>query len=313
MSRVLVTGGAGFIGSHLVEALISQGAQVRVLDNLSSGRLDNLAGLEIELIVGDIRDRDQVLGAARGVELIYHLAAMVGVPDSVRDPVGSYAANLIGSLHILEAAREHKVRKVVLASSAAVYGAREGRVDETSPTAPLSPYGASKLAMEQAAAVYAGLYGVACVCLRYFNAYGPRQGVDSPYAAVIPTFIRSLLSGAAPAIEGDGGQTRDFVYVGDVVQANLLAARSAVANGQALNVASGYSASILSLAGLLTELAPVDGELSFGPPRAGDIRHSSAEVSRAAQALGYRSQTALKEGLRATVEWFRRVMPAAPS
>ncbi len=310
MSQVLVTGGAGFIGSHLVEALLAQGDRVRVFDNLSSGRRENLAGLEIELAVGDLRDRDQVLSAAGGVETIYHLAAMVGVPDSVRDPVGSFGANLIGSLHVLEAARAQRVGKVVLASSAAVYGLREGRVDEAAPTAPVSPYGASKLAMEQAAAVYAGLFGVPCVCLRYFNAYGPRQSLNSSYAAVIPSFIRSLLGGLAPAIEGDGGQTRDFVFVGDVVRANLLAGRSDVTDGQAINVASGQSASILALAGLLTELAPVASELSFGPPRAGDIRHSSADVRRAAEALGYRPQTALKEGLRITVEWFRRVMPA---
>jgi len=310
LSRVLVTGGAGFIGSHLVEALTAQGDQVRVLDNLSSGTLDNLSGLDVELVTGDIRDPGQVHDAAAGIETIYHLAAMVGVPDSLRDPVGSYTANVVGSLHVLEAARAQSVGRVVLASSAAVYGAREGRVDEASPAVPLSPYGASKLAMEQAAAVYAGLFGVSSVCLRYFNAYGPRQAFDSPYAAVIPKFIRSLLGGAAPVIEGDGGQTRDFVFVGDVVQANLLAARSSVSDGRPINIASGQSASILAMVGLLTELIPVGGDLTFGPPRAGDIRHSSADVAQAARALGYRPQTALKDGLRLTVEWFRRVTPA---
>jgi UDP-glucose 4-epimerase len=301
----LVTGGAGFIGSHLVRALLARGDQVRVLDDLSSGRAENIAGLEVEFVLGDIRDPQVVRHTLRDCELVFHQAAMVGVPDSMVDPLGCYASNVTGSIHVLQAAREQGVRRVVLASSAAVYGQAEGVVDESMPTLPVSPYGASKLAMEQIAQVYARGYGLETVCLRYFNAYGPRQSPDSPYAAVIPTFVRKMLRGEAPAIEGDGKQTRDFVYVEDLVQANLLAAEARDAAGQVFNVAGGRRVSIVELGETLRSLLPGIPASGHGPEREGDIRHSAADLTRAEQALGYRPRTALKEGLRKTVEWNR--------
>jgi UDP-N-acetylglucosamine 4-epimerase len=210
-----------------------------------------------------------------------------------------------GSLHVLEAAREEGVRRVVLASSAAVYGQVEGIVDESIPAVPVSPYGASKLAMEQMAQVYGRAYGLETVCLRYFNAYGPRQSPDSPYAAVIPTFVGKMLRGEAPVIEGDGKQTRDFVFVEDLVDANLLAAEASDAAGQVFNVAGGHRVSILELAETLRSLLPGIPASSHGPGREGDIRHSAADLRRAEQTLGYRPKTVLQEGLQRTVEWVR--------
>jgi nucleoside-diphosphate-sugar epimerase len=309
VAQVLVTGGAGFIGSHLVRALAEGGQQVRVLDNLSSGKRAHLAGVEVEFLEGDILDGSLLARGMDEVEVVYHLAAMVGVAASVADPLGCYAINVTGSLNVLEAARRAGVSKVVLASSAAVYGAREGTVSETTPAHPLSPYGASKLAMEQIAQLYAELYQLPAVSLRYFNVYGPHQALDSPYAAVIPTFIQQLLEGRAPVIEGDGGQTRDFVFVGDIVRANLMAA-SADAFGEVFNIGNGVSTSIVDLAGLLARLIPGSGAPEHGPPRVGDIRHSTASVDRARMSLGFRPGTALKDGLEITVEWFRAVRQA---
>lgn len=305
MASALVTGGAGFIGSHLVRALAARGDRVRVLDDLSTGRQGNLDGVEAELVVGDIRSPEAVAQAARGVDTVYHLAAMISVAETMADPLTCYDVNLRGSLNVLEGARKAGARAVVLASSAAVYGAAEGRVREDSPTRPLSPYGASKLAMEGAAALYAEAYQLPTVSLRPFNVYGPRQSPDSPYAAVIPLFIRRLLDGAPLTIDGDGRQTRDFVFVGDVVRAMILAAERAAGATGPINIGTGRAVSILSLAGALRSLIPAREPPAHGPPRPGDIRHSASDIRLARSALGYRPEVALEQGLKVTVQWFR--------
>ncbi len=305
MTTALVTGGAGFIGSHLVEALVGRGARVRVLDDLSTGRREHLAGLEVEWHVADVRDLSEVRRAARGVDYVFHLAAMISVAETMADPLACYAVNVLGSLHVLESARLEGARRVVLASSAAVYGDVEGKADEARTAAPRSPYGASKLAMEQAARLYAETYDLPSICLRFFNVYGPRQCVDSPYAAVIPQFIEGMLAGRPPAIHGDGHQTRDFVYVKDVVRACLLAAERGDGRGEAINVASGRAVSILTLYRTLQRLIPSVGAPSFGPARPGDIRHSCGSPRRARRALGYRPEVDLETGLRSTVQWFQ--------
>jgi UDP-glucose 4-epimerase len=308
LAAVLVTGGAGFIGSHLVRALVSQGDRVRVFDNLTTGRRDHLEGVEAELIVGDIRDLEELEGATRGTEAVYHLAAMISVAETMADPLTCYEVNLRGSLNVLEAARLVGVRAVVLASSAAVYGGTEGRVREALPARPISPYGATKLAMEEAAALFARAYGLPTVSLRLFNVYGPRQSPDSPYAAVIPRFIRRLLEESPLTIDGDGKQTRDFVYVDDVVRAMRLAAEKAAGATGPFNVGTGSSTSVQALADRLQALIPGRPAPTHGPPRPGDIRHSASDIRLAKAALGYRPEVALERGLRVTVQWFRECL-----
>jgi len=307
MPMALVTGGAGFIGSHLVEALLARGMQVRVLDNLSTGSLENLRGLRAEFVEGDIRDREAVDRAMRGVERVFHLAAMISVPGSMADPIGCYESNLMGSLRVLEAAREHGVRAVVLASSAAVYGEVETPVDEDIPPHPQSPYAASKLAMEQAGRLYAEIYDLPVVSLRFFNVYGPRQSPDSPYAAVIPAFIRALLDGRAPVIYGDGGQMRDFIFVGDVARAMILASESEHVAGEVFNIGSGTAISIQELAAILCELMPGAPGVDYGPSRPGDIRFSSANIENARQRIDFYPEVALEAGLMKVLQWFRSV------
>ena len=305
MATALVTGGAGFIGSHLVRELLERRDQVRVLDDLSTGREENLSGLDLDLIVGDIRDLRTVQQAVEGVNLVFHLAASISVSASIEDPLDCYAVNLNGSLNVLWAAHKAGVRRVVLASSAAVYGESEGKVDESSPTHPLSPYATSKQAMEQAAQLFATTSGLRTTSLRCFNVYGPRQCPDSPYAAVIPIFIQTMLEDRPPTIDGDGKQTRDFVYVEDVVRAFLLAAEHGEDAGEVFNIGGGGSISILDLVHTLQQLIPNAPAPIFGPPRPGDIRFSQADISRAERALGYRPTIDLKQGLQTTVQWFR--------
>lgn len=308
MTTALVTGGAGFIGSHLVEALLAQGARVRVLDNLSTGRREHLEGQSVEWFVADVRDLSEVRRAAHGVDVVFHLAAMISVAETMADPVACYAVNVLGSVHVLEGARTEGVRRVVLASSAAVYGDVAGAAGEGKPARPRSPYGMSKLAMEEAARLYADAYHLPTTCLRFFNVYGPRQRADSPYAAVIPQFIEGMLRGHPQVIHGDGHQTRDFVYVKDVAQACLRAAERAPGKGEALNIASGRSVSILALYQTLQRLIPSAGAPGFGPERPGDIRHSRGDPRLARQALGYRPEVDLETGLRSTVQWFQETM-----
>ncbi len=305
MAIALVTGGAGFIGSHLVRALLERGDQVRVLDDLSTGREEYLSGLDLDLIVGDIRDLRTVHQAMEGVNLVFHLAALISVPASIEDPLDCYAVNLNGSLNMLWAAHKAGVRRFVLASSAAVYGESEGKVDESAPTHPLSPYATSKLAMEQAAQLFATTSGLRTVSLRCFNIYGPRQSPDSPYAAAIPIFIQTMIESQPPTIDGDGKQTRDFVYVEDVVRAFLMAAERHEVAGEVFNIGGGGSISILDLVHTLQQLIPNTPAPIFGPPRPGDIRFSEADISHAERALGYRPTIDLKQGLQTTVQWFR--------
>jgi nucleoside-diphosphate-sugar epimerase len=303
MATALVTGGAGFIGSHLVRGLLDEGHQVRVLDNFSSGRRENLDGLDIELVEADIRERAAVDRAVAGSDWVFHLAAMVSLNESMHDPVRCLETNLMASVGLLEASRQAGVKRVVLSSSCAVYGEVAGPVSETRPPAPVSPYAASKLGMEQIGGLYAQEFDLSVVSLRYFNVYGPGQRADSDYAAVIPQFIERLARQQRLEIHGDGQQTRDFVYVGDVVRANLLAAESGAAGGT-FNIGSGASVSVVDLAQALQKLFGQTGGTVFGPPRAGDIRDSQADTSLTQMQLGFRTETSLEHGLAATVEWF---------
>ena len=305
MAKVLVTGGAGFIGSHIVRDLLDRGDQVRVLDNLSTGSKANLAGLNIDFIEGDIRDAAVAQESIKNVDAVFHLAAFISVAGSMEDPLACYDANLNGSLNVLMQADKAGVRRVVLASSAAVYGESESTVDENHPPTPLSPYAASKLAMEQAAKLFSQSFNLETVCLRFFNAYGPRQSPDSPYAAAIPKFIQVMSAGEPVTIHGDGRQTRDFVYVGDIVNAMLLAADGESIDGRVFNIAGGNSVSINKLVETLQRFFPETPDPVFGPPRQGDLLFSEADISLAERALGYRPRIDLQAGLGITVEWFR--------
>jgi nucleoside-diphosphate-sugar epimerase len=300
----LVTGGAGFIGSHIVKHLVAANQPVRVLDNFSSGnpaRLDGFAG-SVEVIEGDIRDEALVRRAMDGIEIVLHQAAQPSVPQSMLDPVTTYAVNLTGTLNLLNAARDATVRRVVLASTSAVYGNDPTpRKSELLIPKPVSPYASSKLATEGLAEVFTHAYGLPCVALRYFNVFGPGQDPNSAYAAVIPKVIDLLHRGELPTIFGDGGQTRDFVYVGDVVEANMIAARSPVGPGNVYNIASGRAVTILDMVGTLAALLGTDAAVRHLPERAGDIRDSLADVSKAKRDLGFIAATSLEAGLAQTV------------
>jgi nucleoside-diphosphate-sugar epimerase len=301
----LVTGGAGFIGSHLVRSLLEAGDSVRVLDDLSTGKKENLEGLGVELTVGDIRDERLVRDACEGVDRVFHLAALASVAASMQAPLQYYDVNLLGSVNVLRAAVDSGVSRVVLASSAAVYGNTNGVVHEDTEKHPLSPYADAKLAMESAARTFSSAYGLPVVALRFFNVYGPRQSPDSAYAAVIPLFILAMLKGEAVKIEGDGKQTRDFVFVGDIVRALLIASVREAAVGGVFNVGGGRSISILELAQTLQRIFPESPPPVHVAPREGDIRFSEASVERIRTALEYRPNTDLIDGLRITVQWFR--------
>jgi len=305
----LVTGGAGFIGSHLVEALVADGLAVRVVDNLATGRRANLEGVDgrIAFTEGDIRDEDLMRRLCEGVDLVFHQAAVVSVPLSVEQPLFSAAVNELGTLTVLEAARRAGVRRVVLASSSAVYGDDPTQPkQEALPPDPLSPYAVQKLAGEHYAALYHRLYGLPTTALRYFNVYGPRQDPSSPYSGVISIFMSRAAAGAGPLIHGDGEQSRDFVYVADVARANLQAARSPAAAGGVFNVATGHSVTINRLWEAVARLAGVGVRPTHGPARAGDVRESRASIAAAAEAFGLRPRMALDEGLARTYDWYRR-------
>lgn len=303
LRRYLVTGGAGFVGSHLVEALVHGGSDVRVLDNLSTGQEANLADVRsaIELVRGDVRDLDAVRAAMAGVDAVFHLAAIPSVARSVSDPLETFAVNVQGTQHVLSAALAAGVRRVVYASSAAIYGnPTRLPVAEDQQPAPLSPYGAHKLAGEHLCHVFAHTLGLETVALRYFNIYGPRQDPSSPYSGVISKFLEASRAGAHPVIYGDGEQTRDFVHVADVVRANLLAARSGAASGRAFNVGTGRAISLNELLRVAMRALSAEGHPVRGESRAGDIRHSVADITQARLALGYEPTVDLAEGLYAT-------------
>lgn len=307
--RVLVTGGCGFIGSHLVQALLARGARVRVLDDLSSGRAENLGAArdDVELHEADVRDATAVARACEGVAVVYHQAARPSVPRSVEDPQGTFDVNVLGTHHLLLAARAAGARRLVMASSSSVYGDQpELPKHEGMAPMPASPYAAQKLAGEQLGMAFSRSLGLEVVALRYFNVYGPRQDPTSAYAAVIPAFAAALLAGRAPTIYGDGEQTRDFTYVEDVVRANLAAGDVAGAGGHALNVAGGRRVSLLELYGQLARLCGAEGRAPVhAPPRPGDVRDSLASVARAAEVLGWRPEVPLDEGLARTVAAYR--------
>lgn len=307
MTKYLVTGGAGFIGSHLVHALLKQGAFVRVLDNFSTGKAENLAGMDVEVIEGDIRDEAKAMQAMQGINIVFHEAAFVSVPQSMEDPLACFSINQQGTEVLLEAARKAGVSRFVLASSAAVYGDLEDLpLGEEALLSPLSPYAVSKRVDEIYAEMYTRSFGLEVAALRYFNVYGPRQRPDSMYAAAVPIFARRLLDGQPVTIYGDGGQTRDLVYVGDVVRANLAASQHPDAPGQVFNVCTGLETRVIDLVDVLRELIPGTPAPQFAAPRAGDIYKSVGSPSKAARVLGFTAQTSLVEGLQAVVDWMRK-------
>jgi UDP-glucose 4-epimerase len=304
----LVTGGAGFIGSHLTEALAAGGCRVTVLDDLSSGNEANLDAVRgrIRFIHGDICDRPTVAAAVQGAEVVFHLAAVVSVPKTVQDPVGSIAVNELGALNVLEAARRAACRRLVFASSSAVYGDEPTLPKrEDMPPRPLTPYAAQKLAVEYHSKVYSGLFGLETVSLRFFNVFGPRQDPASPYSGVISIFMTRALKAARPVIHGDGRQSRDFVYVADVVQALSAAASAPAAPGGVFNVGTGSAVTISALWEAIAALAGERLSPEHGPPRPGDVPHSVAAVELAREGLGFRPQVSLAEGLRRTLDWYR--------
>jgi UDP-glucose 4-epimerase len=307
MARALVTGGAGFIGSHIAHALVERGDQVRIFDNFSTGSLDNLAGIEnkVEIITGDLTKQADVQKAVKDIDLVFHEAAQVSVPESIEKPMDCYAINVGGTIELLQAAKGAGVQRAVIASSAAVYG-ETGQLplNEGSPVETLSPYAASKYFNEVLAQVYSSAHKFPVVALRYFNVYGPRQSPTSAYAAAIPRFISRLAAGQAPTIYGDGTQTRDFVFVGDVVRANVLAAEKQGAAGKVFNVCSGSATSLLDLLSILARLFPDAPSPEFAPPRLGDVPRSVGDPSLAVKELGFQAEVPLAEGLRACVkEW----------
>ena len=313
-ARVLVTGGAGFIGSHIAERLARDGSGVRVLDDFSTGQREWAAEItaagqgRLEVLEGDIRDRDTVRRALQGVTHVVHLAAIPSVPRSVEDPFRCNEVGVTVTLILLEEARDAGVRRFVYAGSSSVYGDQpELPKRESMAPKPKSPYALSKLAGETYCTLFHELYGFSAVTLRYFNVFGPRQNPDSHYAAVIPRFVRAALTGESPHIYGDGGQTRDFTYIENVVEANLLALNAPPerVGGRVLNVACGDRISLLDLLCILSGLVERKLQPVFEPPRAGDVRDSQAAVEEAVAALGFRPGIDVKEGLRLTTDWFR--------
>lgn len=309
MAKYLVTGGAGFIGSHIVETLVKRGDAVCVLDNLSTGKMENLVSIvdRIDFVEGDIRDLETCRRAVAGVEHVLHQAALASVAGSVEDPLLTNAINVTGTLNMLIAARDFGVRSFVQASSSAVYGddpilpkkeGNEGR--------PLSPYAVSKLVDEQYGQAFHALYGLATVSLRYFNVFGPRQDPFSQYAAVIPLFITKILKGERPVIYGDGEQSRDFIFVENVVQANIMAAESAAAAGEVVNIACGEGMTVNGLLEAVNEVLGTKVEATHTDPRPGDIEHSTADIRKARRILGFEPRVSFLDGLKETVAWYKR-------
>lgn len=310
MPRYLVTGIAGFIGSNIAHALVARGDEVRGIDNFCHGRRENLAGIEnkIDLREADITDDQAVRSACNGMDYVLHQAALGSVPRSMADPVGSNHANVVGTLKVLQAAREAGVKRVVYASSSSVYGDTPTLPKrEDMPASPISPYAVSKYAGELYAQSFSRVLGLETVSLRYFNVFGPRQHPTSPYAAVIPKFIRSMLNGEQPTVFGDGKQSRDFTYIDNVVSANLLASTAPAdkVSGRTFNVAAGKSFSLVELYALLQDLTGFKNPAIFAASRSGDVRDSLGDTARAQQSMGYQTKVEFKDGLRQTVKWYQ--------
>jgi UDP-glucose 4-epimerase len=314
MARYLVTGGAGFIGSHIAQALVDLGHEVRVLDNLSTGRIENLRGFrdDVHWLEGDIRERDTVEAAVAGVDYVIHQAALASVPRSIQDPSATNQVNTQGTLNLLESAKRHSVKNFVYASSSSVYGDSDVLPKkETMEANPKSPYAASKLAAEWYCRIFSGIHNLPTVSLRYFNVFGPRQDPDSQYSAVIPIFIKALLTKQRPTIFGDGEQTRDFTYIENVVIANLLACHARNAAGRVYNVACGDRFTLNFLYERLKSIVGTDLDPEFGEPRAGDVRHSQAAITYIEKDLGFSAKIDFEEGLTRTVRWYRETGLAA--
>jgi UDP-glucose 4-epimerase len=302
--RVLVTGGAGFIGSHLAERLLERGDEVRILDSFATGRRENLAHLpDAELVEGDVQSFERAHHAVRGCDAVLHEAALPSVPRSIQDPLTTNAVNVTGTLNVLLAARDAGVRRVVYASSSSVYGSNEQlpkREDQT--VAPISPYAVSKLAGEGFCRAFSTIYGLECVSLRYFNVFGPRQDPSSQYSAVIPKFIAAALERRRPVVFGDGEQSRDFTFIDNVVEVNLLALDSSAGAGEVFNAAVGERVSLNDVLRMLSELSGVDLEPDYQTGRPGEVRHSLADISRARETFGYSAAVPFEEGLKRTFE-----------
>ncbi len=314
MAQYLITGIAGFIGSTLARALLNQGHAVRGIDNLSTGRMANLEGIlsSIGFEVADLQDEAAMRTACEGVDYVLHQAALASVPRSVKDPLSSHASNVNGTLTLLLAARDANVKRIVYAASSSAYGDQEGRAKHEDMTPrPLSPYAVQKLTCEHYLQAFCRVYGMEAVCLRYFNIFGPRQAADSPYSGVIAQFIYKILAGETPTINGDGLVSRDFTYVENAVQANLLAcvAPSEFANGRVFNVGTGKSHTLNDLYSALAKILNFKGEPKYGPTRPGDILHSQADISRAERELGYRPSVNFFEGLEKTAAWYLSEVP----
>ena len=308
--KILVTGGAGFIGSHIVEELVKRGDTVRVLDNFATGKRENLTPFagKIEMVEGDLRDFDTVKKAVQGMEYILHEGALPSVPRSIADPVMSNDVNVKGTLHILVAARDEKIKRVVYASSSSVYGEAKARVKkESMPPSPLSPYATSKLAAETYCRIFYAIYGLETVVLRYFNVFGPRQDPLSQYSAAIPKFITLMMDGKQPTIFGDGKQSRDFTYVHNVVQANLSAMIAPGAAGKICNIACHRTIRLNRMIELLNEFLETAIAPIHTAPRTGDIKFSLADISNARKYLNYSPMVSFEEGLRSTVEYFKKL------
>jgi UDP-glucose 4-epimerase len=312
MAVYLVTGGAGFIGSHLAEALARRGERVRVADSLITGYRHNLADVpEVEFLLGDLADADFARRATAGVDYVLHQAAIPSVPRSVADPVASHRANVDATLNVLVAARDSGVRRVVYAASSSAYGNAQALPKrEDMATAPLSPYALQKLIGEQYMKLFADLYGLETVSIRYFNVFGPRQDPSSPYSGVISLFIRALLDDRPPTIFGDGEQTRDFTYVANAVDGVLKACHAPGISGMVLNVATGGRISLNELLETLRRLTGRASTAIHAPARAGDVRDSQADITAARRWLGYEPTVSLEEGLRQTIDWYRRTPPS---
>jgi nucleoside-diphosphate-sugar epimerase len=314
MAHYLVTGGAGFIGSHLCEELVRRGERVRVVDSLITGKRQNLAHLpQVEFMQGDLADIDVARRAVQGIEYVLHQAAIPSVPRSVEDPVTSNRANIDASVNILVAARDAGVRRLVYAGSSSAYGNSEALPKvETMPTAPLSPYALQKLVAEQYCQMFTALYKFETVTIRYFNVFGPRQDPSSPYSGVISLFISALCDGRRPTIYGDGEQTRDFTYVANVVDGVLRACQAPAASGEVINVATAGRISLNQLFVIVKREVGSSLEPHYAEPRAGDVRDSQADISKAARLLGYAPSVSFEEGLGRTVKWYRESMVAKP-
>jgi UDP-glucose 4-epimerase len=311
--RYLVTGGAGFIGSNTVDELVRRGHSVAVLDDLSSGKAENLGGVKgkIELLQHSITDLDGLHEACRGVDYVLHLGARTSVPRSVMDPLETNRVNVDGTLNVLVAARDAKVKRVVFAGSSSVYGETPTLPKrEDMPPAPISPYGVSKLVGEMYGQVFQRVYGLEFVSLRYFNVFGPRQNPGSPYSGVLSLFNAAILNGTQPTVYGDGEQSRDFTYVGNVVEANLLACEAKHAARLAINIGTGNRYTLNQTLALLEKITGRPAKAKYAPPREGDIRDSQADITRARDELGYNPRIGFEEGLKQTWEWFRTAQNA---